>query len=180
MKTKAERIYDELLVFRCQKGDSGALTVLIERWQPRLISHATIVSGDRDAGKDIVQESWIAIIKSIVKLQDPTTFPAWAYRIVNNKSIDYFRNHKTQQVMVEPVEDDNENSAGLEENEELAFQEILAAISEQHRSLMAFHYLQGLELKEIASILQIPEGTVKSRLFAARNEFKKSLEKYYE
>ena len=91
MEKSPDAIYDELLVLRCQDGEEAALGDLVNRWQSRLLRFALQITDRRDAAADVVQESWLAIVRGIHKLDDPASFPKWAYRIVRNKSVDWTR-----------------------------------------------------------------------------------------
>lgn len=86
-----EDIHDELLVLQCQNGDADALKALVARYHPRLGRLAWRLTAERDAVRDIVQESWLAIVRGINRLDDPARFRAWAGRIVRNKCADWTR-----------------------------------------------------------------------------------------
>ena len=83
-----DRLNDELLVLRCQEGDTEAFELLVGRWQGRLWRHAWRLTGDENAAWDALQEAWIGISRGLVRLADAVAFPAWAYRIVSNKCRD--------------------------------------------------------------------------------------------
>jgi RNA polymerase sigma-70 factor (ECF subfamily) len=94
MRTPSEQILDEMLVLGCQSGDARAFDALVARWQERLWRHAARLIEDEDAAYDVLQESWLAIGKGLPGLQDAVAFPAWAYRIVSNKSRDWLRRER--------------------------------------------------------------------------------------
>lgn len=83
-----EQIADEILVMDCQSGRVGALEILVARWQKRLWRYAYGLTGDTEAAWDVTQDSWLAIIRGISRLNDPARFRSWAYRIVTNKASD--------------------------------------------------------------------------------------------
>ena len=91
------KVYLEYLVLSSQKGDGDALEKLIHHWQPRLLKHAWYLTGDGEVAKDMVQEAWIAAMKSFRNLQDPSRFRAWIYRIVTHKCADWVRRCQRQQ-----------------------------------------------------------------------------------
>ncbi|MGO9112495.1 MAG: RNA polymerase sigma factor [Thermoguttaceae bacterium] len=80
-----DRLNDELLVLRCQEGDTEAFELLVARWQQRLWRHAWRLTGNESAAWDVLQEAWIGISRGINRLVDAAAFPAWAYQIISNK-----------------------------------------------------------------------------------------------
>ncbi len=174
MYSPTDRIVDEYLILRCQDGDTTALTDLIKRWQQPFQRFAMIVTKDPDLAADIVQDSWIKIIKGLPRLRDPVSFQAWAYRIVNNRCMDVLKKrNRYQEVTTAPSVKSNPIGA-LEERDHI--QSLLAQLPDKHRSVLALHYLLGFDIAEIATITRTPTGTVKSRLFNAREKFRILLE----
>jgi RNA polymerase sigma-70 factor (ECF subfamily) len=174
MNTVTDRIVDEYLVLRCQDGDQDALASLITRWQQSFLRFAMIVTNDPDLAADVVQDAWINIIKALPHLRDPVSFQAWAYRIVNNQCMDMIRKRKNpasettvEMKQVSPIK-------VLEDRDQV--QKLLSQLSQNHRSVLALHYLQGFDINDIATITRTSKGTVKSRLFNAREKFRVLLE----
>jgi len=173
VKRDKERIYDEFLVAAAITGDRPSLLRLVARWQPRLWRHAWRVLGNPDRAKDVVQEAWIDILKGLVRLNDVTAFPAWAYRIVTRRCQREFRGPGRTTVVSE-----NESFAHDVEAPESASEEIAADVSvvlaaigrlpAQQRAAMALFYLDELSVAEIAIATDVPPGTVKTRLMHAR------------
>ena len=183
MSRTREQIYDELLVLRCQDGERDAFTDLAERWQERLWRHARRLSGDPELANDAMQEAWMAIVRGIGKLHDPAFFRPWAYRIVTNKCADQVRRvsrrrEVTEQMTRESPDDLEVPSVDTDESDEIStLRSAMATLPTDRRTLLALHYLDEVSLSEIAVILGIPEGTVKSRLFNARKALKEALER---
>jgi RNA polymerase sigma-70 factor (ECF subfamily) len=172
MAEQSEQLVDEILVMDCQSGSSEALDMLVSRWQKRLWRYACRLTGSSEAAWEVTQESWLGIIRGIRRLNDPARFRAWAYRIVTNKSRDWIRKRSKPVSVDGPVEglrqdgsSANETSADLET--------IRGRLSARNRTVLTLHYLEEIGLGEIARILRVPKGTVKSRLYTARAEFKK-------
>jgi len=178
MGRSSEQIFDELLVIRCQEKDQEAIGLLWKRWQPKLLSWAFNFLKDRDQAYEIAQESWMSIFKSIHKLQDPAMFRFWAYRIVQRRSADAIRKlQRDRQAVEEKIK-----STDLSNNDENGQEEIIQRMLESIRALPVLHqemlrlfYLEKHSVKMIAKQLDLPEGTVKSRLFYARKELKEKL-----
>ena len=180
-----EQIYDELLVLRCQDGESDAFSELADRWQGRLSRHAWRLAASHEVASDAVQEAWLAIVRNIRKLDDPARFPAWAYRIVTHKCADQVRRAVRRskfddELKRQPPAAPAVNGAFAADDQGAAVRRAMLELPADRRALLGLHYLEGVGVKEMASILEIPEGTVKSRLFTARKALKKALDQHKE
>lgn len=180
MSRTQEDIQDELLVLQCQEGDDEALKELIGRWQPRLGRLAWRLTAEREAAHDIVQDTWLAIVRGINKLDDPARFRTWAYRIVSNKCADWTRRRVVQRKATR----DLQNTAKTEyiqdndtENETDRMKNALAKLPDEQRAILSLHYLDGMNVREISRVLGVPTGTVKSRLYHARKQLKEIFER---
>jgi RNA polymerase sigma-70 factor (ECF subfamily) len=177
-----ERIYDELLVLRSQDGDRQALDELVGRWQGRFVRAASrFTGGDRDAAQDAVQEAWMAIVRTLGRLDDPARFGPWAHRIVRNKAIDSVRGRGRRQRMAAdlagmPAAAEPGSAGAAERPERHALVEALRGLPPKQRVLLSLFYQEGFSIGEIAGILEVPAGTVKTRLHRARNQLKQVLE----
>lgn len=182
-----EKIFDELLVIRSQGGDQEALSLLIKRWNRKMLSKAYILTNDYEACSDIVQECWYAIIKGLNKLQDPKLFGVWVYRIVQGKSVDWIRDRQKQRKTVKAEKTENRfigitlPPTSLEKTDQeetiLKLRTALKKLPSDQRFLLSLHYLENHPVAEISKILKIPTGTVKSRLFKARKNLLKTFKK---
>ncbi len=177
--SRRKRIEDELLVLRSQEGDLAAFDELVDRWQERLWRHAWRLVGDETAAWDVLQEAWIGISRGITRLEDAAAFPAWAYRITSNKCRDRIRRERRRREAVEAYSDqvrhaEEEASASHERCADL--REALSRLCGRDRAILSLRYQEGFDTAEIAEILRVPEGTVKSRLHYARKRLRKYLE----
>ena len=180
MKKTREHIFDELLVLQYQGGNKESLTLLIKRWHKKMISHSYRFTKNIEASKDIVQESWILIFKKLFDLKDPALFRVWAYSIVSHKSIDWIRKQQKERRSIEMYkEEESENNAVKDSSRELIHSlksEIQKLPDKQHIVLNLF-YIENFTIQEIGNILGLKTGTVKSRLFNAREHLKKCITK---
>lgn len=174
--------HEELLVLKCQDGDTVALAELVDRWQGRFVGHACRMMGQPDAARDAVQEAWLAIVRGLARLDDPARFAPWAYRIVSNKCVDWVRKQGRRRRMGQELEDRQRRDEELAlrrpagDLEHSLLVEALQALPRDRQALLNLYYQDGFSVQEIADILEIPAGTVKSRLFHARNQLKQALE----
>jgi len=169
MADYSEQLVDELLVMDAQSGRVMALEMLVSRWQKRLWRYARRVTGDSEAAWDVTQEAWLAIVRSIRRLRDPARFRSWAFRIVTNKANDWIRKkaHATR-TPADPTAAARQQESGTTDD----LHGILRRLPKRSRAVLTLYYLEEFALADVARILRIPEGTVKSRLHTARAEFK--------
>lgn len=183
MRRTLEDIQDELLILRCQDGERDALSELVTRWQPKLRAFAWRLTGEREAASDVVQDGWIAIVRGLKRLDDPACFRTWAYRIVRNKCADWTRRRIVQRsadkVLNERKPQNRSDSTSATEQDEELFRirGALDGLTPEQKAVLSLYYLDGMSLQTIAETLGIPQGTVKSRLFHARNQLRDVLER---
>ncbi|MDR0611563.1 MAG: RNA polymerase sigma factor [Planctomycetaceae bacterium] len=161
-------VYDELLVLRWQNGEAAAMNELVDRWHARLFRHVRRLANSADDASDIMQETWLAMIRSVPKLDDPAKFPAWAYRIASNKAADFVRKKSRHPTV--PLDKPDEivaQSTATEVTEPNNLHDLLNGLSVEHRTVVSLRYGEDLPLETIAGMLNIPLGTVKSRLHYA-------------
>jgi RNA polymerase sigma-70 factor (ECF subfamily) len=174
MRNSVEQIADEILVMDAQSGRREAFDTLVSRWQKRLWWHVYHLTGRTEAAWDITQESWLDIVRGLSRLNDPAKFGSWAYRIVSNKAYDWrCRNGRESSPEIEPEVPPASTAEQGKHETASDVHDILRRLPAHSQVVLNLYYLQGFDLAEIAGILGAPEGTVKSRLHAARIEFRK-------
>jgi RNA polymerase sigma-70 factor (ECF subfamily) len=173
MTGPSEQIVDEILVMDCQSGRAEALDLLVNRWQKRLWRYACRLTGNSEAAWEVTQESWLGIVRGIRRLNDPARFRPWAYRIVTNKANDWIK-RKIKHSASESDDPPEPRACDSRQASETAvdLEAILNRLGERSRTILTLYYLEELDVTEIARVLNIPAGTVKSRLYTARTEFK--------
>jgi RNA polymerase sigma-70 factor (ECF subfamily) len=174
MDRSADDILDEWLVIRCQAGEPEALRRLVGRWQARLLAHARRLLDRGDAAADATQEAWLAIVRGLHRLDDPARFGPWAYAILTNKCRDAQR--RGARASAESIEDRAAPQVDADDGRD-ELRVALRSLSPDHRAVLALHYLDGMALADIATALEVPVGTVKSRLHHARDRLRASLER---
>lgn len=177
-KGKAQAL-DDYLVSTAQLGDRKSMAALVLRWNRKLLAHARRLLGDSEAAADAVQEAWTEILRGLDNLREPRAFPAWAYRIVSRRcarTIGQLRGHRrmVQAVSAEPVEAvEAQETAGLD------IDRLRAAIRQlpgDQRAAIALFYFEDMSVAEVAVSLDIPAGTVKTRLMHARRKLRAMFE----
>lgn len=181
MQRNSERILDEYLLAAALTGDRPSWQRLVSRWQPRLMRHAWRVLGDADRAADAVQEAWIEILRGLGRLDDLAAFPAWAFQIVTRRCQRLFRSSDQDRRAAEAqILDDAEIASESDAGEIHAdIDQVMGALQKlphAQRSVLALFYLESLSVAEIAVALDVPPGTVKTRLMHARNKIRAQLE----
>lgn len=183
MQRDSERVYDEYLVVAAQGGDRAAWERLVARWQPRLLRHAWRLTGHADRAADLVQDAWVDIWKGLRRLEDVVAFPAWAFRIVTRRCHRAFgENDRERSGMAELAEasaesDEAAGAEALARDIDLArVRAAMAALPPAQRAALSLFHLEALSVAEIAIALDVPPGTVKTRLMHARRKLRVVLE----
>jgi RNA polymerase sigma factor (sigma-70 family) len=165
-----QQAHDELLALRCQLGERAAFDDLIRTWAPSLRRHVLRVSGYDSAADDLVQEIWLGVVKGIARLRDPARLRSWLFGIAHRVLVDRLRTSYSAAIDADVDVDSIAGDARTLDREAVA-QEVergLSRVALLEREVLDLFYLQELSLADVAAALDVPVGTVKSRLFRAR------------
>lgn len=179
IRTK-EQLLDAYLVASAQTGDRKAFDLLARRWQGKLVAHAWRLTGDVDLAREAAQEGWIEIVRGIGRLRDERAFPAWAYQIVSRRCARRIGRLQQDRALaaaaaVEPAEP----FTAPEESDAPAMTRLrlaLAGLPPEQRAAIGLFYLEDLDVADVATALNVPAGTVKTRLMHARRKLRAVLE----
>jgi RNA polymerase sigma factor (sigma-70 family) len=169
---------DELLAIRCQLGEPAAFDTLIERWHGPLWKYARRLTGEDEAAGEIVQDVWLRILRGIGRLRDPARLRPWVFGIARRTVMDRLRVKFAQPALADIDVADlagGDDDAGLSDTLGVMHEE-LARMPVLEREVLVLFYLRELSLAELADVLAVPVGTVKSRLFRARQMLRRQLE----
>lgn len=154
----------DLLVKKAQKGNEDAFIDLIEMHKKLMYSVAkSMIHNDEDIA-DIIQETILKIYKNIKNLKDSRSFKAWLMRILVNNCNDFIKNNKK----VVSIDEAVIPSQKCEEFQNIELKEIFNSLDENLRLIVQLYYIEDISVKDISKLTNIPEGTVKSRLYRAR------------
>lgn len=173
------RIEDDLLAVRCQLGEREAFDELIRRWHEPLWKYARRLTGDDDAAAETVQDAWLRVVRGIARLRDPARLRAWLFGITRRVVMDRLRAKYGAPVLVdlEDVDVAGAEDAGDPGGDVEAMLEELQRLPLLEREVLVLFYLRELTLAELADVLAVPIGTIKSRLFRARHSLRRQLER---
>lgn len=174
-----------LLVMKARKGDGKALEALLKYYEKRIYNICLRMTGNEQDALDGAQESLIKIYKSVSYFRGESSFSSYVYRITVNTCIDYIRkrrgNVSIEAAMEEGIYFEDKSHGINPENTYIntdlknKIQKALLKLDEDHRKLIVLKDIQGFSYEEMAEILRLPMGTLKSRLFRGREKLKKEL-----
>jgi RNA polymerase sigma-70 factor (ECF subfamily) len=172
-----ERVLDDYLVASARLGDRSAVALVFKRWDRKFRAHAWRLLGDHEAARDAVQESWAEILRSLPRLADTRAFPAWAYRIVSRRcarAIGAANSRRSLEAAVaaEPAVPDETTEHGSDLDKVRA---AVRALPPGQRAAVALFYFEEMSVAEAAVALDVPAGTVKTRLMHARRALRATL-----
>jgi RNA polymerase sigma-70 factor (ECF subfamily) len=179
MAIGSARILDEYLVVSARAGGRRAFELLARHWHKRLVAHAWRLTGDHEIAREAAQEGWIEIVRGLAGLRDERAFPAWAYRIVSRRCAGQIRRIQARRALdsaiaAEPVEaGTTETMDGVELDRLRA---AVRALPPGHRAAIALFHFEEMSVAETAVALDVPVGTVKTRLMHARRTLRVVLE----
>ncbi|MGI5820099.1 MAG: sigma-70 family RNA polymerase sigma factor [Armatimonadota bacterium] len=186
----------EMLVERARDGDRAAFGQLVDEYKDKIYNYVARMLNDPYEAEDVTQEAFLRAYRSLPRFRGASSFHTWLYRIASNLAIDVVRKRKRQEPtfsLDQPLESDEgeyerelpDESGGPEDRTStretrVAVRRAIMDLPEKLRDVMILYELQGEIYEDIAGILNVPLGTVKSRLFNARNRLKESLQELVE
>lgn len=181
------------LVKRAQQGDMGAYDDLVRRYQERIYATVYHMTSNHEDANDLAQEAFIKAFQALKSFKGGSSFYTWIYRIAVNKTINFLKQRKNRvQVSLNDLDFNAEHDpdlvalisdktprrdAGLAELQE-KLNAALQKLSDHHRLVVTLHDVQGLSHEEIANVMDCNIGTVRSRLFYARQQLQAYLSDY--
>jgi RNA polymerase sigma-70 factor (ECF subfamily) len=179
---------DSQLIDDTLAGDRAAYGQLVQKYQDRLFNTLFHALGSREEAEDVVQDAFVQAYVKLENFQRTSAFYTWLYRIAFNVSVSRRRRKRPEisvertrdQTGAEPVSLSEEVSASLEREE--GAQQVhaaLAQLSEEHRKILVLREMEGCCYESIADMLDLPVGTVRSRLHRARLQLKDELKKVF-
>jgi RNA polymerase sigma-70 factor, ECF subfamily len=185
---------DRELIFQAQRGDTAAFRKLVERHQRRAFAIAVGLVRDENDAKELVQEAFLRVYRSLNAFQGGSSFFTWLYRIVTNLAIDLMRKpgRKEAELSERNLEDesgdlplvariDGADPLDVIRRREIAarIQAALDALPPYHRGVILMREVEGMSYEEMAQAMGVSKGTIMSRLFHARQKLQKALADCY-
>jgi RNA polymerase sigma-70 factor, ECF subfamily len=160
---------DEELMGSCRRGNEAAFRELYERHKERAMRHATGMLGDADAAGDVVQEAFLYIFRKAPEWEPRAKFTTLLYKVVSSLSVTELRRRKKRsasQISEESAADPGAGPESHASGTELAakVREAMAEMPDVYREALALRFFEDLPYEEIGEMLDVPVGTVKSRI----------------
>jgi RNA polymerase sigma-70 factor, ECF subfamily len=171
-------IESALLVVRWQRGDREAFAEIVKLWERSLFFYLRRLAPTEADAWELLQETWLKLLRSLHKLRDPRTLPAYLYTTARHAAISRFRVKPPEvESYPEQLADNrsNDDVAAFEDAEQLRY--ALDQLPVHQREILTLFFLDDLTLEELSTLLEIPVGTVKSRLHYAKAALRAILSK---
>ena len=169
-------VEDADLIERTRKGDVESYNLLVSRWEKRVYNYLLRILGNRLACRedalDLSQDVFLKAYQNIRKLEDPSRFGPWLFRIAHNEAYSLFRKRKPEDELT-GIEQTHEQAYPVELR--LAASAALDKLSPEQREAVVLKIYQGFKFEEMAQVLDCPVSTVKSRLYTALDLLKGTL-----
>ena len=178
MNNDSQRTHDAWLALRCQHGDAAAFGELVAEFERPLAYFVAKIIGDQDAAWDVLQLVWIRVFRHIRRLESPEQVRAWLYEIAHGIAIDQLRKRDSIRRIEKEYAEQNAE-ADVEPNfdtgDTVAIHRALDEMDLRLREVLTLHFLEDMSVAEVSKIVGSPEGTVKSRLYHARQDLRERL-----
>ena len=169
---------DEWLAVRCQLGERAAFDELVARWHEPLWRYVRRVTAEDEAAREVLQDVWVRVIRGIVRLREGSKLRPWLFGIARRALMDRLRERYATPPAV-PIQDfdlaADQDTSALEEDL-ASMQHGLEELPVTEREVLTLFYLRELSLAQVAEVLGVPAGTVKSRLFRARQMLRREMD----
>lgn len=149
-------------------GDEGAMGVLIAHHRKRLIGVAANILRDKHEAEDVAQEAFLKAFREIGKLRDDRAFAGFLYRITVRLCLDRLRTRRAEPLDVDHVQP----SQGPQVEAKVVVEQLLTRLSDELRTTLVLREIEQMSYEEVAEAMQVPVGTVRSRLHTARERFR--------
>ena len=176
--------HDSQLIDQTLQGDDGAFAILVARYQTRLFNTLFHVTGSREDAEDVGQEALVQAYVKLSSFQQKSAFYTWLYRIAFNLWVSHRRKRRIENVLPRTREDQGNQALDpgespaervLREERAVAVYEALETLPPDYRSILVLREMEGCRYERIAEILELPLGTVRSRLHRARVQLSEQL-----
>ena len=177
----SDRLEETILILRCRVGDREALSELIQKHSRRLRYFISHLADGPEMTEDVLQDTWMGVIRKMHTLRDPESFTTWLYRIARNTAYQHFRGRMKPCDLRDNIAPPDEPTDDAFSPEDAArVHEGLKRIHPAHREALVLRFLEQLSYQQVAEVLGCSLNTVKSRIHYAKLALRKEMEANYE
>lgn len=179
---------DTLLAFKAADGNDSAFETLVRKYEKLVSTCVYSIVGNSEDVLDVSQETFLKVYKSIGSFNGESEFSTWLYRIAKNTALDFVRRRKSASISIDSSGEEGEGfdipdestyaspeKTALKNEKSKVLHKAIGCLSEEHREIIILRDLNDYSYEEIADMLNIESGTVKSRLHRAREALRKIL-----
>lgn len=181
-------IEDALVIERVKNGDTAAFGELVRKYQDRVFNACWRLCGNLEDAKDLTQEAFVKTLEAISSFRYQSAFYTWLFRVAVNVTISHRRSRQRRQTLslddaggghqarglMRVVSDGNNPTDTTELNHQLV--KAMQGLDDDHRAVLVLRDVEGFDYKQISEVLDIPQGTVKSRLFRSRMAMREAIQ----
>ena len=149
--------------------------MLVSRWEKRVFNYVLRLVGNREDALDLTQDVFLKAYQNLRRLEDPSRFAAWLYRIAHNEAYSLLRKNRPEGEIGTGPSTGNATARMYPMELSLAVESALARLTVDQREAVQLKVYQGFKFDEMAEILECPVSTIKSRLYTALDLLKESL-----
>ncbi len=177
---KTDLLAERIDVLHAQRGDMQAFHRLVDRYERRLLYYILRFVDDPESGLDVLQEVWLSAFRLLPRLVAPEAFRVWLYKIAHGKVVQLLRQKRRSAAW---VSDSANSSPDVAVSDEPVFESVelvhqaLSFLSVEQREVLVLHFLEGMQLEEIARAIDCPLGTVKSRIYHGKRSLRNAIER---
>jgi RNA polymerase sigma-70 factor (ECF subfamily) len=171
-----DRLSEHVLILRCQMGDNKAFAELIERYHRPLSYFLSHLSDSAEMAEDLLQDTWVNVIRKIRTLRNFDAFSSWLYRIARNAAYQQLRRKKVSKLNENIIVSEETTNDAFSAGDAVRIHACLKELHPEHREVLMLRFLEQMSYQQIADVLCCNINTVKSRIYYAKLALKKKME----
>jgi RNA polymerase sigma-70 factor (ECF subfamily) len=177
MNDPLDRLYERVLVLRCQTGDESAFAEMVQRYHARLRTFLRSMLGDAHLADDALQEVWLDVFRGVGKLRDTGAFSGWVYRIARDRAYRLLRRKPLATEPIDAVELADAGDEELDADERELVKTSLERLPHEQREVVLLRFVEQMSYEQIAAAVGCELGTVRSRLHYAKRALRQMIER---
>jgi RNA polymerase sigma-70 factor (ECF subfamily) len=176
MPEAAERLYEQVLVLRCQAGDDAAFAELVQRYHERLRYYIRRLLGETSSAEDVLQDVWLRVYRKLPALRRPGALSVWLYRIARNAALAALRQRRGWiELAEEPAAPGPDDESEFSPEDAARIHTALQRLRRDHKEVLVLRFLEQMSYEEIAKVVGCPVGTVRSRIYYAKRALQREM-----